>query len=32
MNNGRFFDVPVDVFLNSWEVLGNMAVIAAGRR
>lgn len=27
MNNGRFFDVPTDVFLTSWGVLGNMAVI-----
>ncbi|MEA4812516.1 MAG: C39 family peptidase [Anaerolineaceae bacterium] len=27
MNNGKFFDVPTDVFLTSWGVLGNMAVI-----
>jgi len=27
MNNGKFFDVPIDVFLTSWGVLGNMAVI-----
>lgn len=27
MNNGRFIDTPIDVFLNSWGVLGNMAVI-----
>lgn len=27
MNNGNFFSVPVDVFLTSWGVLGNMAVI-----
>jgi uncharacterized protein YvpB len=27
MNNGRFYDTPVEVFLNSWGVLGNMAVI-----
>jgi len=27
MNNGKFFDTPVDVFLTSWRVLGNMAVI-----
>lgn len=26
VSNGRFFDVPYDVFLNSWGVLGNMAV------
>lgn len=28
MNNGRFFEVPYDVFLNSWGVLENMVVIA----
>lgn len=27
MNNGNFFEVPQQVFLNSWNVLGNMAVI-----
>lgn len=27
MNNGYFYSVPTDVFLNSWSVLGNMAVI-----
>lgn len=27
LNNGRFYEVPVDVFLNSWGVLGNMAVL-----
>lgn len=27
MNNGRFYAVPTDVFLTSWGVLGNMAVI-----
>ena len=27
MNNGKFYDEPVDVFLTSWGVLGNMAVI-----
>jgi uncharacterized protein YvpB len=27
MTNGRFFKVPTDVFLTSWGVLGNMAVI-----
>lgn len=26
VNNGKFFEVPYEVFLNSWEVLGNMAV------
>ncbi len=26
MNNGRFYEVPTEVFLNSWGVLGNMAV------
>jgi uncharacterized protein YvpB len=26
VNNGRFFEVPYEVFLNSWGVLGNMAV------
>ena len=27
MSNGKFYDTPTDVFLNSWGVLGNMAVI-----
>lgn len=27
MNNGLFYDTPIDVFLTSWGVLGNMAVI-----
>ncbi len=27
MTNGRFFDTPVEVFLNSWKVLGNMVLI-----
>jgi uncharacterized protein YvpB len=27
-NNGKFFDTPTEVFLNSWKVLGNMALIA----
>lgn len=27
MNNGFFYSVPIDVFLTSWGVLGNMAVI-----
>ena len=27
LNNGNFYEVPVDVFLNSWGVLGNMAVL-----
>lgn len=27
MTNGRFYDIPTDVFLNSWGVLGNMAVV-----
>jgi uncharacterized protein YvpB len=26
LNNGRFFEAPNEVFLNSWGVLGNMAV------
>lgn len=26
VNNGKFYDVPYNVFLNSWGVLGNMAV------
>jgi uncharacterized protein YvpB len=27
MNNGKFYDTPIDVFQTSWGVLGNMAVI-----
>ena len=27
MNNGRFYETPNQVFLNSWEVLGNMVVV-----
>lgn len=27
MTNGRFFEVPKDVFLNSWGVLGKMVVV-----
>jgi len=27
MTNGKFYDIPTAVFLNSWGVLGNMAVI-----
>ena len=27
MSNGRFYDVPNEVFLTSWQVLGNMAVV-----
>jgi uncharacterized protein YvpB len=26
MNNGKFYDIPTDVFLNSWSVLGKMVV------
>lgn len=26
MNNGKFYDVPTDVFVNSWSVLGKMVV------
>jgi uncharacterized protein YvpB len=26
VNNGKFFEAPYEVFLNSWGVLGNMAV------
>jgi len=26
MNNGKFFDVPYEYFLNSWSILGNMVV------
>jgi len=28
VNNGKYFEAPNDVFLNSWKVLGNMALIA----
>ncbi len=28
LNNEKFFDVPTEVFSNSWKVLGNMALIA----
>lgn len=27
MNNGRFYEIPTEIFENSWSVLGNMAVI-----
>ena len=27
MNNGRFFDVPTEVFLTSWGVLNNMGIV-----
>jgi hypothetical protein len=27
MNNGRFFETPNQVFLNSWGVLGNMVLV-----
>ncbi len=27
MNNGKFYDTPTGVFLNSWGVLGNMVVV-----
>ena len=27
MTNGRFYDTPTSVFLNSWGVLGNIAII-----
>ncbi|MBW6472532.1 MAG: C39 family peptidase [Anaerolineaceae bacterium] len=26
LNNGNFFQVPIDTFLNSWGVLGNMVI------
>jgi hypothetical protein len=26
LNNGKFYQVPVETFLNSWGVLGNMLV------
>ena len=28
MNNGGFYDIPTQVFANSWEVLGKMAIIS----
>jgi len=27
MNNGRFYEIPEEIFLNSWGVLGNMIVM-----
>jgi uncharacterized protein YvpB len=27
MTNGKFFDTPYEVFLNSWSVLGNMVIV-----
>lgn len=27
LNNAKYYDVPVEVFENSWSVLGNMAII-----
>ena len=30
MNNGRFYDIPTEVFENSWAVLGNMVIIWEG--
>lgn len=27
MNNGRFFDIPAEVFLTSWGVLNNMGIV-----
>ncbi len=27
-NNGKLFEAPTEIFLNSWKVLGNMALIA----
>jgi len=29
LNNGHFYDIPTDVFLNSWGVLGNQVVYHA---
>ncbi|MGV8025746.1 MAG: C39 family peptidase [Anaerolineaceae bacterium] len=26
MNNGKFYDIPIQYFMNSWNVLGNMVV------
>jgi hypothetical protein len=28
LTNGRFYETPNEVFLNSWWVLGNMVVVA----
>jgi len=30
MNNGRFYETPNEVFLNSWGILGNMVVVNEG--
>jgi hypothetical protein len=27
MSNGKFYDTPDKVFLNSWGVLGNMVIV-----
>jgi hypothetical protein len=27
MTNGKFYETPNEVFLNSWGVLGNMVVV-----
>jgi uncharacterized protein YvpB len=27
-SNGKFYEAPIEIFLNSWGVLGNMALIA----
>ncbi len=27
MSNGKFYDTPDEVFLNSWKVLGNMVIV-----
>lgn len=27
MTNGKFFETPIDVFLNSWGILGNMVIV-----
>jgi uncharacterized protein YvpB len=27
MNNGKFFDIPIRFFENSWKILGNMVVV-----
>lgn len=29
MNNGKFYDIPTEYFLNSWGILGNMVVYRA---
>ncbi|MHB8133179.1 MAG: C39 family peptidase [Anaerolineaceae bacterium] len=26
LNNGNFYEIPIDLFLNSWDTLGNMVV------